>query len=120
MSGFDRDYLKDPAYYVVHLCRMIQALRKNLNTIIYVSLILLAVWVSFIIVYGKGGIVKRKNLEAEILALEEEIVNLEKEGAVLDIAIHNLRHNRIYIEGYARELGYRKEGEIIYKFIERE
>jgi cell division protein FtsB len=99
---------------------MIRALYRNLNTIIYVSLILLAVWVSFIIVYGKGGIVKRKNLEAEILTLEEEIRSLENERALRDLDIQNFRDNRRYIEGYARELGYRKEGEIIYKFIERE
>ncbi|KPJ86241.1 MAG: hypothetical protein AMS17_13335 [Spirochaetes bacterium DG_61] len=99
---------------------MIQALKRHLNTLIYVTLILLAVWVSFIIVYGKGGIVKRRNLEAEILTLEGEIRTLESERAMLDIVIQNLRGNKRYIEGYARELGYRKEGETIYKFIERD
>jgi cell division protein FtsB len=99
---------------------MIRALYRNLNTVIYVSLILLAIWVSFIIVYGKGGIVKRKNLEAEILTLQQEIRTLENQRALLDIDIQNLRDNPRYIEGYARELGYRKEGEVIYKFIERE
>ena len=99
---------------------MIQALRKNLNTIIYISLIVLAIWISYIIVYGKGGIVKRKNLEAEISHLRTEIQELEYTSGMIDITIQNMRYNERYIEGYARELGYRKEGETIFKFIEKE
>ncbi len=99
---------------------MIQALRKNLNTIIYISLIVLAIWISYIIVYGKGGIVKRKNLEAEISHLRTEIQELEYASGMIDITIQNMRYNERYIEGYARELGYRKEGETIFKFIEKE
>jgi len=99
---------------------MIQALRKNLNTIIYISLIVLAIWISYIIVYGKGGIVKRKNLEAEISHLRTEIQELEYASGMIDITIQNMRYNERYIEGYARELGYRKEGETIFKFIEQE
>ena len=95
-------------------------IRKNLNTIIYISLIVLAIWISYIIVYGKGGIVKRKKLEAEIVNLRAEIQELEHTSGMIDITIMNMRYNERYIEGYARELGYRKEGETIFKFIERE
>lgn len=99
---------------------MIQTLRKHLNTIIYIALIVLAIWISYIIVYGKGGIVKRRNLETEIISLQREIGELENSSGMIDIVIHNMRENERYIEGYARELGYRREGETIYKFIERE
>lgn len=99
---------------------MIQTLRKHLNTIIYIALIVLAIWISYIIVYGKGGIVKRRNLETEIISLQREIGELENSSGMIDIVIQNMRENERYIEGYARELGYRREGETIYKFIERE
>jgi len=99
---------------------MIQTLRKHLNTIIYIALIVLATWISYIIVYGKGGIVKRRNLETEIISLQREIGELENSSGMIDIVIQNMRENERYIEGYARELGYRREGETIYKFIERE
>jgi cell division protein FtsB len=98
---------------------MIQALRKNISTLIYISLILFAVWMSFVIVYGKGGIVRRRKLEAEIMVLRREILELEKENRMIEVSIESLRDNERYIEGYARELGYRKEGETIYKFIEK-
>ena len=99
---------------------MIQTLRKHLNTIIYIALIVLAIWISYIIVYGKGGIVKRRNLETEIISLQREIRELENSSGMIDIVIQNMRENERYIEGYAQELGYRREGETIYKFIERE
>jgi cell division protein FtsB len=99
---------------------MVHVLRKHLNTIVYVALIVIAIWISYIIVYGKGGIVKRNNLENEIVELQREIEELEIENGMIDIKIQSMRENRRAIESYARELGYRKEGESIYKFIERE
>ena len=99
---------------------MIQVLKKNLSTIIYVALIVLAVWISYIIVYGKGGIVRRRNLESEIVELQREIHELEINSGMIDIRIQSMRENERSIQSYARELGYRREGESIYKFIERE
>ena len=51
-------------------------------------------------------------------ALQEEVVLLEREIDLADLELNNLR-NHTYIEGYARELGYRKEGEVIYKFMKK-
>jgi cell division protein FtsB len=99
---------------------MVHVLRKHLNTIVYVVLIIVAVWISYIIVYGKGGIVKRNNLENEIVELQREIDGLEIDNGLIDVKIQSMRQNRRAIESYARELGYRREGETIYKFIERE
>ena len=48
------------------------------------------------------------------------IRELENSSGMIDIVIQNMRENERYIEGYARELSYRREGETIYKFIERE
>lgn len=77
------------------------------------------IWVSYIIVWGKGGMVERRNLENQILDVEEEIHRLKLQEELLDIHIKNLKENRRYIEGYARELGYKKDGEVIFKFVER-
>jgi cell division protein FtsB len=99
---------------------MVRLLTKNLNTIVYVVLILLSLWVSYLIIYGRGGIVRRRSLEAEIHTLQREIDDLHRESDYLDVALRNLTDNVRYIEGYARELGYRKPGETIYKFIERD
>lgn len=77
------------------------------------------IWVSYIIVWGKGGLVERKNLENQILSLEEEVHRLKLQEELLDIHIRNLKENRKYIEGYARELGYKKEGEVIFKFVQK-
>jgi cell division protein FtsB len=99
---------------------MIQILKKHIHTIIYVALIVLAVWISYIIVYGKGGIVRRRNLESEIVELQREIGELEFRSGMIDVKIQSMRENERSIESYAREIGYRREGETIYKFIERE
>lgn len=92
---------------------------SQINTILYLILILSMIWVSYIIVWGKGGLVKRRDLENQILNLEEEIRRLRLQEELLDIHIKNLKENRKYIEGYARELGYKKEGEVIFKFVEK-
>jgi cell division protein FtsB len=92
---------------------------SQINTILYLILILSMIWVSYIIVWGKGGLVERKNLENQILSLEEEVHRLKLQEELLDIHIRNLKENRKYIEGYARELGYKKEGEVIFKFVQK-
>jgi cell division protein FtsB len=99
---------------------MIQVLKKHLHTIIYVALIVLAVWISYIIVYGRGGIVKRRGLESEIAELQREIHELEMSSGMIDVKIQSMHEDEASIRSYARELGYRREGETIYKFIERE
>jgi cell division protein FtsB len=99
---------------------MVRLLTRNLNTIIYLLLILLSLWISYLIIYGKGGIVKRKSLEAEIVTLQREINDLQEESDFLDVVLHHFTDNTRYLEGYARELGYRRESETIYKFIERD
>lgn len=76
-------------------------------------------WISYLILWGKGGIVERKGLEREILLLEDEIQELRLKQDLLDIHIRNSKENRKYIEGYARQLGYKKEGEVIFKFVEK-
>ena len=96
-----------------------QRLKKNpLGFLIYGVIFLVSIWICWILVYGKSGIVSRRNLQQRISALQEEVVHLEREIDLADLELKNLKDNT-YIEGYARELGYKKKGEVIYKFMKR-
>jgi cell division protein FtsB len=94
--------------------------RIRIQLILYLILILIAFWISYIIIYGSGGVVNRANLARELGALEHEMNDLEKEKQMLLWEIRNLKENRRYIEFVARELGFRKKQEIIFKFVERD
>jgi cell division protein FtsB len=98
---------------------MVRSLKVNLNLLIYILIILSAVWVSYIIIYGRGGIVKRRELDRQVLLLQAEIRELRNEKKTVERAIVNMKDNTRYIEGFARELGYKREGEFIFKFIEK-
>ncbi len=56
----------------------------------------------------------------ELRVLEAEIEKLKKEKETLYWEIKNLKSNKSYIGSVAHELGYKKEGEIIFKFVEKE
>jgi cell division protein FtsB len=91
-----------------------------LNSALYLALLLVVLWASFVILFGKGGVVKRRAVEKELALVEEEIRSLEEEKALTELRLANLQDNTRFIEGYARELGYKKPGEIIFKFIRRQ
>jgi cell division protein FtsB len=91
----------------------------RLHLIIFILLSLIAFWISYIIIYGNGGIVNRANIAMELRALEHEIQELEKEKEMLEWEMKNLNENRRYIESVARELGFKKKDEIIFKFIKK-
>ena len=98
---------------------MIRSKSNRLQLIIYLLFFLFAFWIVYIIIYGNGGIVNREKIERELRILEEEIYELERTKERLDWEIINLRNNRPYIEAYAREIGFKKKGEIIFKFIKK-
>ena len=98
---------------------MIRVTGNRLQLIIYLLFFLFAFWIVYIIIYGNGGIVKREKIERELRILEEEIYELERTRERLDWEIKNLRSNRSYIEAYAREIGFKKRGEIIFKFVKK-
>lgn len=56
----------------------------------------------------------------ELRVLEAEIEQLKKEKETLSWEIKNLKSNKSYIGSVARDLGYKQEGEIIFKFVEKE
>jgi cell division protein FtsB len=91
-----------------------------LNLVFYAIFSLFAFWIGFVIIYGNGGINNRKKASIELQVLEEDIKELEQNRKLLEWEIENIRSNRAYIESFARELGYRKNGEIIFRFMKKQ
>ena len=91
-----------------------------LNLVFYVTFSLFAFWIGFVIIYGNGGVNNRRKASLELQVLEEDIKNLEQERKLLEWEIEKIRSNRVYIESFARELGYRKNGEIIFRFMKKQ
>ena len=91
-----------------------------LNLVFYVIFSLFAFWIGFVIIYGNGGINNRRKASLELQVLEEDIKELEQKRKLLEWEIKNINSNRAYIESFARELGYRKNGEIIFRFMKKQ
>ena len=91
-----------------------------LNLVFYVIFSLFAFWIGFVIIYGNGGINNRRKASLELQVLEQDIKDLEQKRKLLEWETEKIRSNRAYIESFARELGYRKNGEIIFRFTRKQ
>ncbi len=98
---------------------MKKLLQNRLHIVIYFIFFLFSFWIVYIIIYGNGGIIKRENMRRELQVIEEEISLLKTEKERLSWEIESLKNDREYAEAYARELGFKKRGEVIFKFIKR-
>jgi cell division protein FtsB len=96
---------------------MKKLLQNRMHLVVYFIFFLFSFWIVYIIIYGNGGIIKRENMRRELQVLEEEIRLLKTEKQRLSWEIESLKTNRVYVEAYARELGFKKRGEVIFKFI---
>jgi cell division protein FtsB len=94
--------------------------KKHLQFIIYIVLILFIGWLGYTVIYGKGGIIERRETQRNLSLLEEDINSLEHEIERIDLDIKNLKSNRKYVISLARELGYKQDGEIIFRFLQRD
>ncbi len=91
----------------------------GLHVVLYIIVLCVMLWVGYIVVYGSGGVFERREARRLVSALYAEIETLEREKDIAEKKIEFLQENKRYIEGYARELGYKKRGEMIFKFIEK-
>ena len=98
-------------------CRMALRNKKYLQFSIYIVLIIFIGWLGYTIIYGRGGIIERRETQKNLSLLEEDIDSLEHEIERIDLEIKNLKSNRKYMIGLAREFGYKQEGEIIFRFL---
>jgi cell division protein FtsB len=68
-------------------------------------------------VYGGGGILRVRAMQAEIRQLERELATLRTQTEKLTATIDKLRNDPAYLEKLAREdFGYVREGETVLKF----
>jgi cell division protein FtsB len=89
-----------------------QRLWRPTGTVIAVVLALLVTWH---VIYGKHGLSVWQQKRVEDRALQEEIKNLQQENAQMRQQIERLKSNPDAIEREAREkLHYAKPGEVIY------
>jgi cell division protein FtsB len=91
--------------------------KRYLQYIIYIVILLFIGWLGYTIVYGKGGIIERSETNRSLALLEEDIDTLEHEIEKIDLEIKSFKDNRKLIEGLAREYGYKREGELIFRFL---
>jgi cell division protein FtsB len=96
---------------------MVPQLGKRAHLVLFCIFFLFAFWVAYALVYGRGGVIERKKALKQIDRLRAEIGQLETSSQHLDWRIENLRTDRRAVESYARDLGFKKEGEVIYRFL---
>jgi cell division protein FtsB len=95
-------------------------LGKRAQLAFFFVFFLFAFWVAYAFVYGKGGVIERKKVMVRIELLRDEIEQLESGSRHLDRRIENLRTDSRAVESYARELGFKKEGEVVYRFLKKD
>ena len=93
--------------------------RRFIGISVVVLMLVFLAWLGYTVVYGKGGIIERKKTERTLARLEEEIEQLEHDIGKADFELRNLAGNKKYLTQLARELGYRKEGETIFRFLRK-
>jgi cell division protein FtsB len=98
---------------------MLPQLGKRAHVAFFCIFFLFAFWVAYALVYGKGGVIERKKVLGRIERLKAEIEQLESGSRHLDRRIENLKTDRRAVESYARELGFKKEGEVVYRFLKK-
>jgi len=86
---------------------------------IYLIMTLFAVWAGYLMICGNGGILERRKVDKQIAALRDEISDLKEREQRIDWETQSLKNNKKYLEGFARELGFKKEGEIIFKYVKK-
>jgi cell division protein FtsB len=93
--------------------------KRVIGITVYVLMLVFLAWLGYMIVYGNGGIIERKKTERTLANLEEEIESLERVIEKTDLELHNLESNKKYLTQLARELGYKQEGETIFRFLRK-
>jgi cell division protein FtsB len=91
--------------------------KRYLQYIIYIVILLFIGWLGYAIIYGKGGIIERSETQRSLVLLEEDIDTLEHKIEKIDLEIKSFKDNRKLIAGLAREYGYKREGELIFRFL---
>ncbi|MEK6646192.1 MAG: septum formation initiator family protein [Candidatus Firestonebacteria bacterium] len=94
---------------------VIQVMHKK--NILVIAILIILMWV---FLGGKKGFVKLASLYFKKVKIEQEVEELKKTNEKAELEIKELKENPAALERIAREeLGFVKNGEIIYKFVEK-
>ena len=100
--------------------QQVQQSRKR-NKIIYLTFgILLFIFLTVTMTIGKNGLIRYMKLRTTRDRLLAETMLIEKQNNDINSQIGTLKNKNEIIEELAREYGMTKEGELIYKFEDRE
>lgn len=93
-----------------------QKMMKNF----FFTFIVIALSFYFLItfIYGEKGLIRYMDLKDKRVDLEAEIRSMQVENEMLGQRNNRLMKDPNAIEDLAREMGYKKDGEIIFKFKE--
>ena len=94
--------------------------RKIKHLVFITSGVLMVIYLTLNLIAGDNGLLKyfklkstKEKLLAETLAMQNQNVDIQKQ-------IERLEKDPAVIEGFAREYGLTKEGELIFKFNDQE
>ncbi len=100
--------------------QQVQQSRKR-KKIIYLTFgILLFIFLTVTMITGKNGLIRYMKLRTTRDRLLAETMLIEKQNNDINSQIGSLKNKNEIIEELAREYGMTKEGELIYKFEDKE
>ena len=93
--------------------------KKKIRGVIILSLgILFFIYLSLSLVFGENGLIRYMHLLKETKDLRAEINTIQTKDDDIERHIDSLENDPELIEKLAREQGFIKEGELIFKFEE--
>ena len=96
--------------------RQVEQTRKQRKIVFLTIGILLSVYLTFSLVVGDNGLLRYVELKSTRDRLFAETMALQKQNEDITGQIENLKKDSEVIEGFAREYGLTKEGELVFKF----
>ena len=93
--------------------------KKKVRGLIFLSLgILFFIYLSLSLIFGENGLLRYMHLQKETMELRAEIKAIQAQDDDMERHIDSLENDPELIEKLARDQGFVKDGELIFKFEE--
>ncbi len=99
--------------------RQVEQTRKQRKIVFLTIGILLSVYLTFSLVVGENGFLRYVELKSTRDRLFAETMALQKQNEDISGQIENMKKAPDVIEEFAREYGLTKEGELVFKFNDK-
>jgi cell division protein FtsB len=99
--------------------RQVEQNRKQRKIVFLTLGILLSIYLSFNLIVGENGFLRYVELKSTRDRLFAETMALQKQNEDITGQIENLKKAPEVIEEFAREYGLTKEGELVFKFKDK-